>query len=136
MSSALAKLHGLIPGLSSDACLAWKPKRQREDHPFKHDPGDCRTCWGLCSNRRRAGTAFCDECWHMLSVHPSEKMRDAVLDRDDIPVEYIRAMVEDMDIAVSMKAEMRLEKLDEDDENADDIFTAPTIPKTGRRRRQ
>lgn len=128
--SALAKLHRLIPGMSADACLAWRPRKQREDHPFKHDPGDCRTCWELCSNERRAGTAFCDECWRMLSVHPSEKVRDAVLDRDDVPVEYIIAMTEDMDVAISLKAESRLEKLSEDDEDEDDIF-APT---TGRKR--
>lgn len=128
--SALAKLHRLIPGMSADDCLAWRPRKQREDHPFKHDPGDCRTCWELCSNERRAGTAFCDECWHMLSVHPSEKVRDAVLDRDDVPVEYIIAMTEDMDVAISLKAESRLEKLSEDDEDEDDIF-APT---TGRKR--
>lgn len=128
--SALAKLHRLIPGMSADACLAWRPRKQREDHPFKHDPGDCRTCWELCSNERRAGTAFCDECWHLLSVHPSEKVRDAVLDRDDVPVEHIIAMTEDMDVVISLKAESRLEKLDEDDEDEDDIF-APT---TGRKR--
>lgn len=128
--SVLSKLHELIPGASPKACLAWKPRKQREDHPFKHDPGDCRVCWELCSNERRVGTAFCDECWHMLSVHPSEKVRDAVLDRDDVPVEYIRSMTEDMDVAVSMKAEMRLEKLYEDDEDEDDSFLVPT---TGRK---
>lgn len=124
--SALSKIYRLVPGMSATACLAWRPNTPREDHPFKHDPGECRICWGICSNERRPGTAFCEECWGKLSVHPSDKVRDALLDRDDIPVEYIQAMTDDMDALIAYKAEGRMERLEEDDEDEDDEYLSAT----------
>lgn len=99
-------------------CRAWRPNSPREDHAFSHDPGDCRICWRPCHQVRRGGTAFCDDCWHLLAAHRAVKVRFALLSRDDIPVEYLEYMTNDLDAQIAGFAEDRLASFAEDEEIA------------------
>lgn len=102
-------------------CRAWRPQRSRDDHPFAHDPGDCRICWAPCFKHARPGTAFCQSCWGLLSNHPSAAVRNEVVSRPDIPRTVLEDMAEDSDARVMFAAEERIRQLNSDQTEVDFI---------------
>lgn len=73
-----------------------------------HLPGGCRDCWHPCRERVPRRGDRCAACLQALLICPDHRVRRALLQERDVPIEVLQALAQDQYPMIALAAQRML----------------------------